>query len=71
MDCIQDERQRYHEPSGGARFRDEDVAAGSSVEHVPDFKGGGTAAEVRATGDEDSQPRKVAGKKRLKEMKKW
>lgn len=71
VDCIQDERQRYHEPSGGARFRDEDVAAGSSVEHVPDFKGGGTAAEVRATGDEDSQPRNVAGKKRQKEMKKW
>lgn len=66
VDCIQDERQRNHELAGGTSFTDEVASGGSSVEHVPDFKGGGAAAEVRATGDEGFQSRKVAGKKRVK-----
>ena len=70
MDRIQDERQRNHESAGGASVADEDVAAGSAVEHVPDLERGGAEAEVRAAGDEGFQPRKVAGKKRVK-MKKW
>lgn len=69
VDSIQDERQRDHELAGRTVVADEVAAVGRSDELVPDFDGGGAAAEVRAPGAEGAEPGEVvaAGKKRLNE----